>query len=349
MSLLLFDGFDGYDTIPDMYTYGGWTNAAYQNSVIDSTVRVGTGKCIKLIPASSVYATVKRPLPADHYGSDVYIGFALKLAAGSPTGGILSMNSSASNQQCYLNVLAVTSSTFNLCAYKGATLLATGTATINADTWNYVEIKVKVHNTSGIFDCKINGISDFTFSGNTRDSAASEFANITFTGTTNTGNTVSTYVDDLYVCNSTGSVNNTYLGEMRAEIITPTSDSSVAWTHNTGTSNWSAVDDAIGAPDDDTTYVSSSTSAARDEYGLSDLTVVATVAGVKVVTRAEKDDANPLSFKHGIKSGATDQQVQYSLGVGYSNFIDIFETSDGATTAFTPTTVNSLLSTIEVV
>ncbi|MGZ4954143.1 MAG: hypothetical protein ACXV8Q_03435 [Methylobacter sp.] len=339
MSLLFFDGFDGYDAVGDLTAFGGWASTNAQTS-ISSAVRTGAGKSAALINSST--GQMDKLLP-EQSGKTLYLGFAFCNTTAANSSQILRVSNSAGATQIKLHV----NSTNKLEVQNASgTILKAGTTTLLTNVWYYVELKILVASSGGICDCKLGGVSEFTFLGNTQSQATNSVMHVAFD---NFGSMGTYLVDDLYILNSDGSANNTYLGEQRCEIITPTSDSAVAWTRNTGTSNWDAVNDAIGAPDDDTTYVSSSTTTQRDEYGLSDLSGVNAVAGVKLVTRAKKDDVNPRSFKHGIKSGATDQQVTYALGVGYGNYIDIFETSDGAGTAFTATTVNSLLSTLEVV
>jgi len=337
MSLLFFDGFDGYDAIDDLTAFGNWSVVS---GAISSSVRVGTGKSVNLGSANqSIIKTV-----GDQAGKTLYIGFAFtKVTA---TGSFFGVHSTASSDspQCYLRINAL--GFIEIVA--GGVLVATGITALQLNMWYYIECKILVANTGGVCEVKIDGAVDCSFTGDTQWQSTNTVLQIRW-GQQPATETHNFLIDDIYILNSDGTANNTYLGEQRCEIMTPTSDSSVAWTRNTGATNYSAVDDAIGAPDDNTTYVSSSTSTQKDEYGLSNLTGVAAVAGVKLITRAEKNDVNPLSFKHGIKSGATNQQVAYTLGIGYANFIDIFETSDGATTAFTSTTVDSLLSTIEVV
>ena len=342
--LLFFDGFDGYDASADLTNFGKWDNVSV---ALSSTVRVGSGKCADLTSWDH-YFEKYRALT----GKTLFIGCSFYYTGapwsgymGGNNGVILAVNSAALTPQIVLAYNNITKKIVLLSTTSGS-VLSTGNIIVEPNTYRYIECKVLVDNSAGIFEVRVDGVLDITYSGDTQYQSTNAVGSVSYGLGAGTSNKMR--IDDCYICDSLGTINNTYLGEQRSEIITPASDSSVAWTRNTGASNFSAVDDAIGAPDDNTTYVSSSTSTQKDEYGLSDLTGVNAVAGVKLVTRAQKDDVNPLSFKHGIKSGAVDQQVTYSLGIGYANFIDIFETSDGAGTAFTPTTVNSLLSTIEV-
>jgi len=340
MALLFFDGFDQYDANTDLTSFGGWATAT-GNVSTSSTVAFGSGKSLLL---SWQVANVLIYTFADQAAKTVYAGFRFMRTNATLSGErLLSFIQTGTTEQFTINLNS--SAHLEIRASTGGTVLATGTATLSLNVWNYIEVKGLVANSGGVIEVRVDSVVDATYSGDTQNQATDSVVSIAWHAFA----TPTYLIDDLYILNSDGSANNTYLGEQRCEIMAPTSDSSVAWTRNTGASNFAAVDDSVGAPDDDTTYVASSTSTQKDEYGLGDLTGVGAVAGVKLITRAEKDDANPLSFKAGIKSGATDQQITHSLSTGYVNYIDLFETSDGGSTAFTSTTVNSLLSTIEVV
>jgi len=153
----------------------------------------------------------------------------------------------------------------------------------------------------------------------------------------------------LYICNNVGTINNTYLGEVLCLRLPPTADVAAGFSRNAGASNYLAIDDVLGAPDDATTYVYSSVVTTRDEYALTDVGSTDIIYGVKVNTRAQKDAVNPKSFKHGIKTGANQQSsANILLTQGYLNYQDIYESSDGAGTAWTPTTLNAAVSFLEV-
>ena len=357
MSLIFFDGFDQYNNFQDAVIKGGWSNwnsgAGGAGGYITNTVRVGTGAAIILDHASPYgggadAAFLSYQTPTNEYGNTIYCGFALNLPYGASTYDFFRINAVGlgAAAQLRMHVFFITTTTYQLQLYRGATLLATGSSVLHVNSWRYVEFKVLIDPTSGVCECKIDSVVDFSFSGNTCDTGAHEVGGIVFVG--NGGFFTGAQIDDFYLCNSLGTFNNTYLGEQRAEIMTPNADNTVAWVRNTGASNFSAVADPIGLPDENTTYVSSSTLNAKDEYDLTNITGITNVAGVKLVTRAERDNISPRTFKHGIKSGSIEQQVVHNLGIDYVNYIDIFETSDGGTTAFTPTTTNSLISTIEV-
>lgn len=344
--LLFFDGFDQYTTFPDL-VLNGWSwqdNNFYGGAGPTSTVRIGAGQSLQM--ATPIYGDngLGYQTAANHYGDSLYFGFALymNISTDTPFINIHAMGIRGPIQ-ISIHVHYITSSTFILQAYRGTNLLVSGTTIFTVQTWRYVEFKVSVNNTTGIIECMVEGALDFTFTGNTMNNVGlNELGGVSFRSIS-----AGYLIDDFYICDSTGSFNNMYLGEQRSEVMNPHSDYAITWSRNTGAANYLDIIDN-GAPDENATYVFSNTLGDRDEYGLTSISGVNTVAGVKLMTRATKDNVNPRAFKHGIKSGGVDQQKTYTLGMGYANFLDVFETSDGVSTAFTESTLNSLLSTIEV-
>jgi hypothetical protein len=51
----------------------------------------------------------------------------------------------------------------------GGTLLATGTAGFSAGVYRHLEVKCKVHDTTGYVEVRVDGVVDVTFSGDTRN------------------------------------------------------------------------------------------------------------------------------------------------------------------------------------
>jgi hypothetical protein len=340
--MLFFDGFDGYDAVSDLTSFGGWSNGFNGNGdSISTAVRVGSGKCFKVGNNQGI----KLIFSANQSTKTIYAGFAYKPAVSGNGNSICEFENGT---EAILSL--VLNATNNLEIRRGnyfGTVLGTGSMAFSTSSWGYIEIKAFVENTVGKVEVLVNGIVDIAeYTGDTQYAATDSVASFTVGGR-NSG--IIGYYDDFYILNSDSSINNTYLGEVVINRLAQTGDSSIAFTRNTGATNYEAVGDLVGAPDDSTTYVYATTSGTRDEYTLSNTVSANTIYGVKINTRAQKDDVNPKSFKNGIKTGATQQDVTHSLGIGYTNYIDIFETSDGGTTLWTPTTLDAAVSTIEVV
>jgi len=338
MSLLFFDGFDGYDSGADLTNFGGWVYNA--GATVSSTVRLGSGKSLN-IPWN---VPMIRYACADQNGKTVYIGFAFSPISTPSASQLFHIGDASNNLQVSLYLNA--GNKLEARNYSNS-VLATGVSTVAVGVWYYIELKIKVASSGGIFDCKLGGVSEFTFSGNTQSQGTAAVGAIGWDNVT--GVPWNYLLDDVYLCNSDGSINNTYLGEVLCKHLPLIGDTTAGFTRNTGASNYLAVDDLIGSPDDATTYVSATTTGTRDEYTLTNTSGTNAIFGVKVNTRVQKDAANPKSFKHGIKTGANQQDATVSLGIGYSNYQNIYESSDGAGTAWTSGTLDSAVSTIEVV
>lgn len=129
------------------------------------------------------------------------------------------------------------------------------------NTWDLVELKVDCVN-SGTAEVRINGATvltvssvDFLYTSATVPNAVRFFDGAR-----------STYIDYCYVCDTSGSAPfNDFLGDMRVETVVPDADgATAAWTPSAG-SNYQCVDDALGSYNDDTDYISSSTTD-QDNY-----------------------------------------------------------------------------------
>jgi hypothetical protein len=117
--------------------------------------------------------------------------------------------------------------------------------------WNYVEIKINVSET-GSFDMRVNGAPVISQSGDFR--RGTDVIGSLFLG----GHDDYGQIADLIIMDSSGTQFNDFLGEFRTEISIPNGNgTTVAWTPTSG-SNFTNIDDAVAAYDDDTTVISSS-------------------------------------------------------------------------------------------
>jgi hypothetical protein len=90
-----------------------------------------------------------------------------------------------------------------------------------------------------------------------------------------------------------------------------------ARTGGTSAGNYTAVSEV--PPDDDTSYVSSSTAGQIDAYKISSIGTVAAVKAVQIVASARKDDAGTRVLGLGFGNGTTENyDAGTSLGNGYT-------------------------------
>lgn len=349
MSLLFFDGFDGYVSADDPENYGGWSTASVISS-ISTSVRSGSGKSALLSSTTNKLLYILD----DQSSKTIVVGFAFKLIVGSGSGSILAIQNTASSSGTVSQLTLYLNGSNLIEIRRGdttGTLLATGTTTLVDDVWYYLEFKTLINNTTGTVELKLNEVVEIAeVTGIDTQNEADDSTLAILIGYNLAVSQPKIYVDDFYTLNSDGTRLNDYLGDVRCEILTPNSDDTPNdWARTGGgTNNYEAIDEAIGAPDDDTTYLSTATVTDKEEFGLPSMSAATTVHAVKVVSRAEKDDAGARGMTHGVTTGANVNTNSLVLGVGYGNFIDVFEDQgDGVPTAWDETAVNAAVLTLE--
>jgi len=186
------------------------------------------------------------------------------------------------------------------------TLLATGTTPVGAVIGNaqYLELSVTIGNTTGAYTLRINGAIEFTASNvDTQNTSNASLTGVEFTTNVN-GPTFT--IDDLYICDTLGTTNNTFLGAIKIECKFPNAPGTTTQMTPVGIgANWDAVNDTN--PDDDTTYVNDSVVGHKDTYALQDMTATAgTIVGTQVSLRARRDDLAVRKIARVIRSGGTD-------------------------------------------
>lgn len=261
---------------------------------------------------------------------------------------LISFRDSANTVQA--SVVIGTDGTVKL--YRGTndgTLLATSTYALPVGGWVYLEAKVYIHDTSGTFEARVNAVPVVTYSGDTKASSTISTARTIRIFSGSTFETLYT-IDDLYICDGTGSTNNDFLGDVRIDTLLPDGAGNYTQFTPTGSANnWENVDEV--PPDDDTSYNASDTVGHKDSFTFSDLSALdATIYGVQTNLIARKDDAGERSVRALIRSSSTDATGStQTVGDTYSDKLDIFETDPVATSAWTESSVNATEFGYEVV
>lgn len=279
------------------------------------------------------------------------VGCALRITA-YPTGGAAGLLEwqDATNMQGRIRI--GTDGTWSY--QRGSTPVGSAsTATIALNTYTYVEMRITFHDTAGVVQVRLNGTLVLDLSGIDTQQTANASANRIRLGNHGTGGTFTfgtEDIDDVYVCDGTGTVNNTFLGDCRVDVLRPTADgANSAWTPSTGTSHFALVDETT--PNDDSDYLSTSTAGVRDTQALGDLPSMTdmVVAGVQQCVSARKDDAGTRQMKGVLKSGGTTQagSVTHTLTTSYRYYRQITETDPATSAPWTEAGVNALESGVE--
>jgi hypothetical protein len=222
--------------------------------------------------------------------------------------------------------------------FSAGTTLATSSASIDASSWNYIEVKLKCASAGngGYVKVAVNGNHNALFidySGDTYNPSAidTNIGSVVFfgrvvAGLSSPGATTATYnFDDIYICDTLGGVNNDMLGDVVIEAIFPDgAGGNTDWvTDDASPDNYAHVNEH--APDGDTTYVETRTIGDKDSYPFDDM-IAANVAipGIQISYYCIKTDSGGALYKvvqreAGVDHNST-QEESVPTSYGYQCF-----------------------------
>ena len=344
MSLEFLDGFDHY-TAPN-WIQKKWDGSSVQGLYVSINspgrfggncyTNTGFGACGPILTATQLTSQATR-----------FVGFALQvtqLPTSQTNGGVALLGfTDGSTIQVQLGVdsdgsLWVVRDPAN----TAVSLAHTAAGKIQTNAWVYVEMKLTVGASVGAFDVHLGGVSVANGTNvNTQTSSNASSNGVQVNNMAAGGMTYQANFDDIYVLNTLGSANNTFLGECQILTSLPTADgSNLALTPNSGTAHFSRVNEAT--PDSDSTYVSSATVGATDTYKFAAISPTGAVAAVQTVLTARKDQAGPRSLAGATKSGsATTAGTAIALPSAYGMQRQIQETDPNTSAAWTASGVNA--------
>jgi hypothetical protein len=116
-------------------------------------------------------------------------------------------------------------------------------------------------------------------------------------------------IDDLYVIDNTGEVNNSFIGDVRVVTLPVIANGRInQWNIAGAPTNWQAVEGAPGAlgntPDGDVAYAYTATPGAIDTYRMGPLPYTGNVKGVQMVADMRKDNSGTRIVTLGVGNGS---------------------------------------------
>jgi len=268
-------------------------------------------------------------------------GFAFKNNLGVTTNPVFAFrNGAASGGTIVVAMRNVTSGSNTVLGLFNAagTQLALGTTPyLGMATWVYAEIKVVVSATVGTVELRLDGASTAECSATGVNTGALDINSVSWQWV----NGVSTYLDDIYVVDTSGSApTNTWLGDVRVETLYPSANgANTAWT-----GVYTDVDDPATF-DSDTTYISSATPNDLETYGMTNLSMATgTVFAVQTSLIARKDDAGFRTIAPVIRTGGTNYAgtTTAALGSSYLDYTQLYDRQDPVAADWSVTTVNGM-------
>ena len=311
MALLWYSGFEGVHSTSSSADWNdnGWHTPA--NSPFGSTGRSGTGRSMGF----TINENVRCKYVLDTTGATTYVlGFAFKTNSSSTTGAThIFANQSSTNLDSTSSTLGfrLEHHDYYLKVIRRGSTVATLPITVN--TWTYLEFKFKL-GSSGSFEVRQDTVVVYTDSEPVNMGTENKFV----IGSEDNTNS-SSYFDDVYLLDTTGSTNNDYLGAVHIERLSPAGNGNSTELTPSAGSNFECVDE--GNPNGDSDYVESSTVGAKDTYAMSDPVAVSgsVVAARYGFTARKSTIEGTIGITPIIRSGGTDyDQTNVSLtSTGY--------------------------------
>lgn len=237
--------------------------------------------------------------------------------------------------------------------YRGASFSLLGTtsgAAIQAGVWFHVEVKITFNGSTGTVDVHVNGVSVLSLTGkNTANSGNNRANNFRMEGNLNASD--HGYFDDLYILDSTGSNNTTFLGPLKITAVFPNSDNGTnQWTTNgTGSHHYDRVND--NPPDKNTSYLSDTVSGDLDIWGKqATVASMSNIRGVQQNTMFETDSGTAFSVIQRLVSGATTSDDAGTAGTNgtYTQAARVLETDPNTSALWTQSNLDTATIGIKV-
>lgn len=176
---------------------------------------------------------------------------------------------------------------------------------ISAATWYFIELEVVFNGTTGSWLLKVDGTEKLnsTSKDTIPTGVSTNWRYVEFRSAGQVTLSDNARFDDIYICDSTGSINNQLLGEAKITISQPNGDTATEdFTPSTGSDSYALIDEQ---EPNDADYVESGTNGHKNLHDYSNVSVAGTIHGINVRTRAQKTGAQDVRLISKAKSGAT--------------------------------------------
>lgn len=321
MALVRLESFDTITT----------ATAPAKNIVLDhpasyTTISAGVGRrgSAALKTTSSAY-WARFPVP---HLTEMYCGFAVYIPEFNTAAAVFWYGNASKN----LEMRFLATGILDVRNPSNATIGASAAGVLTVNTWHYIEVYLKCHDTLGEVIVRVDGnvVIDLSGSPSAVDTnGGTGFTNWLYLG--GIKNFADVLYDDLYICSPAGTRNNGFLGDVRVDAYVPDGDgASSGFSRSAGGSNYALVDDATD--DADTTYVYAAAVSTKDTYAIANMShTPATILGVQATAMARRTDVGWRAACLVCRSGGTDYDSgTHALAQTYNGESAIWETNPSA-------------------
>lgn len=182
-------------------------------------------------------------------------------------------------------------------------LITTSVATAPARGWHYVELQVTQGISNGVLSVRLNGVLAIQMNAQNTIQGGGQLLTAFLGAIPGQECPLTIDVDDFYIADTSGTINNSFLGDVRVDALQATGAGSLnQWTVTpAGVEAWEAVSD-----EDEATSISAPSAGLRQSFDVESLPVMATPAifGVQLTMLSRKTDAGLGKLKGLVVSGA---------------------------------------------
>jgi len=341
MSLIFMDGFDHYDGSNSNLAIGQYLSVS--GAQLSSTqVRTGSRS---LRGASSSSGELIFGFPS--LLSEVGFGFGYYFDSSPSSSEVLCglSNSSGvfgSTANLYFIQLPSGAIEVRRTSIVGTVLHTTSPSILSPGTWQHIEIRAAASNSAGEIEIRVNEVIVANVSSlDTVHTGTDHFASVMLSLETIVGSTNVRYFDDFFVWDTSGTLNNDFIGDRRVITLLPNANQATQDMTVTGAAN---AYTALRSADGDTSYITASDSVpVTSEFGFENAgDNVGAISGVQVVTLARKTEAGAATMQVSMISGSdVDAGDVHSIADSYSYYEDVFETNPATGAPWNASTISS--------
>jgi hypothetical protein len=242
------------------------------------------------------------------------------------------------NGSVILGCVTVDNGGLGMKVYRGdkSTLLATIGQGVGTNIWTIIEGHIKVHDSDGVIQIKINGSLVMDYSGDTKPGSETAIDNFAFYNLHSNSGSSYHYLDDIIFCDTSGSYMNTWLNGMKIYRRAMTGAGNYAqWTPHGAANNWDCVDETPPSADE---YLSGTTGQ-KDSYAVQDAPTISGIAAI--VTRYWCQGGG--SIKRLCRMGGSDYlSSAFSLPGAFSKVDDVMYVRPDNSNAWDVSSFNSV-------
>lgn len=334
MTLIKADSFDHYATAQMSQKW----NSSATGTVSTTSPRTGR--------ACMLGGLAKHVFPSGDAHATYILGLALYRAdTGTPICDYGFYGDAGATQHLNIRVEANGAITVKRGTSSGTTIGTVAAGAIPLDAWSYIEMKALLSDTVGTVEVRLNGnptpVLALTAQDTKNAGTLTTFDSVTVVSG-GSGSPV-IRVDDVYICNGAGSVNNDFLGDTEIVCLLPNGDgATVNGTPSTGSSHFALVDELT--PNGITDYNTLVTDGDLDLYDFEDLTNTGgTIRGIQTIPNVAKVGTDATFIQDTLRiSGVNYSAASVAVSTTFLYYPRIREISPATSAAFTAAIINAM-------